>query len=446
MNKPHQTDPIRILILEDSAKDAELIMETMQSYGGRQKIDIASNKEEYLETLKKEKYDIILADYKLPSFDAPEALKIARDVHPGLPFICISGAIGEEAAVDFLKLGATDYILKDRIYRLPNAVQRAVEAAKLAKNNELTNLAIKESQQLFDTITNHIPLMIWMSGSNRERNWFNKSWLSFRARTEMSEQFNNWLEGIHKDDLEKVKGNIEKAYQSKQSYKQEYRLQRSDGQFRWMREEGAPRYNQQNEFVGFIGVCTDVTDNKLMEHKVKHLKSILDVQSNVMNIAMDKAGAAERVARIYESALSLEHMQISCILSMKDMDETGKLHLENFKVSKVGYNAYVQYLVQNNLPVACPVMKVFKTNKHEICNYLKDEEAMTKCKSAVLSLGIKAVAAFPLMSGNKTVAALVFCSTETEWLEKEELKQLDNLANNISRALEFVQSKTPPKK
>ena len=125
---------VYVLCLEDNLKDAELFQEMLHDSGYLVKMDIVSQEEQYISSLKANNYDIILADYTLPGFDAPAALKLANLLRPEVPFICVSGTIGEDTAVELLKQGATDYVLKDRIGRLAFAVQRALEESETQKD------------------------------------------------------------------------------------------------------------------------------------------------------------------------------------------------------------------------------------------------------------------------------------------------------------------------
>jgi PAS domain S-box-containing protein len=118
---------LHVLCLEDSPYDAELVARTLTSAGYQIDLALAADECRFEELLTGGPYDVILADYRLPGFDAHAALKLAVEACPSTPFICVSGTIGEEATVELLKQGADDCVLKDRMGRLPFAVERAVE-------------------------------------------------------------------------------------------------------------------------------------------------------------------------------------------------------------------------------------------------------------------------------------------------------------------------------
>jgi signal transduction histidine kinase len=129
--------PLRILHLEDDALDAELARAAILGAKIPAEIRRVETEEEFRQSLERPEFDLILADFALPSFDGISALEIAHRARPEIPFIFVSGTLGEEIAIDSLKQGATDYVLKQRIKRLPMAISRAVsEMRERARRQE----------------------------------------------------------------------------------------------------------------------------------------------------------------------------------------------------------------------------------------------------------------------------------------------------------------------
>lgn len=120
---------LRILLLEDSALDAELVTEVLSSAGLEATVERVVLEEDFSRALHDGSFDLVLADYILPGFDGLSALALVREHRPELPFVFVSGALGEEVAVEALKRGATDYVIKDRLDRLPATVLRALAEA-----------------------------------------------------------------------------------------------------------------------------------------------------------------------------------------------------------------------------------------------------------------------------------------------------------------------------
>jgi len=119
-----------VLSLEDSIPDFEMINYQLTNAGYHLLITHVEKESDFVASIRNNQYDIILADFNLPGFDAFGALRLCSEICPATPFICVSGSIGEETAIELLKLGAVDYVIKDRPERLPFAVQRALDEAK----------------------------------------------------------------------------------------------------------------------------------------------------------------------------------------------------------------------------------------------------------------------------------------------------------------------------
>ncbi|RYG56254.1 response regulator, partial [bacterium] len=121
---------LRVLLLEDSPLDADIITDWLQSGGLDCGVNRVQSREEFAAALKSGGVDVILSDYSLPSFDGMAALTLAQEMRPAIPFIFVSGFLGEDLAIESLKRGATDYVLKGRLERLVPSVLRAIREAR----------------------------------------------------------------------------------------------------------------------------------------------------------------------------------------------------------------------------------------------------------------------------------------------------------------------------
>ncbi|MGQ9569422.1 MAG: response regulator [Thermodesulfovibrionales bacterium] len=149
---------LRILILEDIPTDAELVENELRKGGIEFTSKIVKAKGYFLKELKDFNPHIILSDYNVPAFDGPHALEIVKEQCPEIPFIFVSGAIGEETAIETLKMGATDYVLKDKLQRLVPSVKRAlreVEERNARKRaEEQLKKRFKELEEFYEMAVN----------------------------------------------------------------------------------------------------------------------------------------------------------------------------------------------------------------------------------------------------------------------------------------------------
>jgi len=136
---------LKILILEDSQADAEIVKRLLTKEKSLYEFSLAINRKTYVWALNHFKPDIILSDHSLPKFDCASALSLARQKSPNIPFIMVTDAVSKEFAADIIKLGADDYIIKDRLKRLPKAIESALKQRNIEKEKNGANQKIVQS-------------------------------------------------------------------------------------------------------------------------------------------------------------------------------------------------------------------------------------------------------------------------------------------------------------
>ena len=166
-------------------------------------------------------------------------------------------------------------------------VSRDITKRKIAEEE------LRESEARFRTVADAAPVMIWMSGTDKLCNFFNKGWLDFTGRTMEQELGNGWAAGVHTDDLEHCLEIYGSSFDARQPFTMEYRLRRNDGEYRWLLDIGTPRFSDDGEFLGYIGSCIDLTERKQAE--LEHQRQ---------NMELARVG---RVAVMGKLAASLAH-------------------------------------------------------------------------------------------------------------------------------------------
>ena len=147
---------LKVLLLEDSPRDIEIVRELLLTSGFEIQMDCTESEKEFVDFLRNNKYDIILSDFNLPGFDGFIALRSVMEICPDTPFILVSGTIGEEKAIEFIKLGAADFVLKDRMIRLPKAIEDAIERKRA---EEKIVVSEKRYRDLFNQANEGLLLM-----------------------------------------------------------------------------------------------------------------------------------------------------------------------------------------------------------------------------------------------------------------------------------------------
>jgi PAS domain S-box-containing protein len=131
------------------------------------------------------------------------------------------------------------------------------------------DVVIRESEGRFRLMAESTPVMVWMSGPDKLCTYFNNHWLDFTGRPLERQLGDGWSEGVHPDDLQRCLHTYGEAFDARQEFRMEYRLQRFDGEYRWILDTGAPRFGPDGTFEGYIGSCIDVTDQKQVEETLR---------------------------------------------------------------------------------------------------------------------------------------------------------------------------------
>src|SRR5579863_2270425 len=234
--------PLRILSLEDDPNDAELIQETLEADGIACEL-VRVDTQPAFEASIGESPDLILADYTLPSFDGLSALKLAIRSCPGVPFIFVSGTLGEEVAVEALKIGATDYVLKTRLSRLVPSVRRALREANERASHKRAQEALAQSESHLAEVQRltHTGSWVWKV-AGRDAVYLSDEWYRIHG-FDPKDGMPGWeqrLERVHPEDREKWKGGIERAILQKLDYDIEYRILLPSGAVRFIHVVGHP--------------------------------------------------------------------------------------------------------------------------------------------------------------------------------------------------------------
>lgn len=262
---------VNILMLEDEPLDAELVWQTLGSGTFSFTGKLVDSRSAYCKELKSFSPDLILSDYNLPAFDGMEALKIAQRECPDIPFIFISGILGEDRAIETLKSGATDYVLKDNLSRLKPAVERALSEAEEHAKLQKTEKALKDSEERYALAAQGANDGLWDWDLNTDVIYFSPRWkemIGFKDN-EIGNFSEEWLNRLHEDDIKRVNEAFRKHKKGHTpQFKCEYRIKHRNGSYRWVLSRGICIRDESGKAYRMSGSQTDITHQKRAEKQI----------------------------------------------------------------------------------------------------------------------------------------------------------------------------------
>jgi PAS domain S-box-containing protein len=269
--------PLRILFVEDAPSDTELALLELRRAGYTPEWERVETEKGFLEKLQGD-FDIILSDFSMPQFDGMRALRLLKERGAQIPFILVSGTMGEETAVAAIKEGASDYLLKDRLARLGAAVTQALEQSRLRKERERAVEALRESEERFRQLAENIQEVFWITDPTKNLVIYISPAYEIiwgRPRAEVHTSALSWLDAIHPEDREAVR-QAALTKQADGTYDEEYRIVRPDGSIRWIRDRAFPVRENGREIYRIVGVARDVTERKLDEERLREQADIIN--------------------------------------------------------------------------------------------------------------------------------------------------------------------------
>jgi PAS domain S-box-containing protein len=311
---------INILHLEDSANDAEIIADALNEEGLSCRIKRVESRKSFIDAIEDKEWgewDVILADYSLPTFDGIAALGIAREKCRDVPFIIISGALGEEVAVEALKSGATDYILKDRLARLPLAVGRALQervASQERKQSEaLLNLRTKalESAANGIAITDREGTIIWANAACAALTGYTPSEI-------LGQNPRLFKSGQHD---EAFYGSLWTTIRQGRVWHDEIINRRKDGTLYTEEMTITPVRDAQGDITSFVAVKQDVTARKELEGQSAQAKRLEAVGRLAGGVAHDFNNMLTVI--LGHCDMLLENAEVSTAKSAREIKKAG---------------------------------------------------------------------------------------------------------------------------
>jgi signal transduction histidine kinase/DNA-binding response OmpR family regulator len=319
--------PLRVLLLEDSAGDAKLLVWELEQNGYHPTVERVYTRDAFSAALADQTWDIIIADYSIPQFDGLEALKMVRESNLDIPFIIASGVIGEDKAVSAIKQGAYDYVMKDRMARLGPAVQRALQEAEARRARRQAEEQVRQQNEFLQSVLESIahPLCV-IDANNHAVLMANSAAAAFGSVPEATTCYalthNRETpcsgEG-HPCPLEEVK-RLEKPVAVEHIHYD------ADNNARHVETYGYPVYDDEGNVVQMIEYALDVTERKQAERALQESQRELATIFDSGPVAMILVDQDRKVRKANRAAIALSDRPAEEMLGLRGGEALRCLH------------------------------------------------------------------------------------------------------------------------
>jgi len=264
---------LHVLIIEDAVDDAELIVREIRRGGYEVDWERVETKPGMQAALSRQTWDIILSDYSMPQFSALAALATLKESGLDIPFIVISGTIGEETAVAALKGGVHDFLVKDKLARLVPAIERELRDAEARRSR-------REAETKYQLLVERLPMIVYLSPLD---NMQYTTYVSPQIETILGFTPDEWLADpkfwqtrLHPNDREEVITSVEQSGQTAESSEMEYRMLARDGHLVWFHDQTVLVRDDRDKPLHWQGIKVDITKRKQAEEEILKLNAELE--------------------------------------------------------------------------------------------------------------------------------------------------------------------------
>lgn len=349
-------DELRILILEDVPSDAELIEDELRENGLEFISERVATKATFIKALTEFSPDIILADYSLPGFDGQSALKIVQSKALDVPFIFVSGALGEELAIELLKQGATDYVVKNRLSRLPLSVKRALHEIEERSERRKAEDALKESEIRYRTIFDNTGTAMIIIDNDGTIVLANKEFEKLTGFNKADiENKINWTDFIFADDHEKI-DKFKKKFKKDSVGNIDVRFVARDEYIRDVIITSAQISTSGRNVISFL----DITERKQVETELKKREYELELKSS----SLEEANTALKVLLQHRDE-DRKAMEDKVISNVKKLILPYLEKLKNLKLNENQFT-HVQIIEDHLKDIISPFLRNLTTEHFDL--------------------------------------------------------------------------------
>ncbi len=414
---------LRVLVVEDSGDDAALLVREIQRAGYTVEFERVETREAMLGALARVSWDIIVADYSLPHFSAMGALETLKASGLDIPFLIVSGTIGEESAITALKAGAHDFLSKDKLARLAPAIERELREAQIRRSH-------REAQSRYKLMVEQLPIIVYV---NPVEDMERTTYVSPQIQNILGYSPEEWLadpgfwqDRLHPDDRDLVMHNLQQSVITHEPFEMEYRMLARDGHVVWFRDQTILLRDERDQPLYWQGIKIDITKRKQAEAEILRLNAGLEQRVQERTTALQHALRAKD-----EFLASMSHelrTPLNAILGLSESLAEGLAGSLNEKQQR-----YVTTIIESGyhlLSLINDVLDLAKIEAGQIVLNIDEVDVERVCQATLRMISGMA------HKKNQQVLLDIDPAARSIWADERRLKQV--LVNLLSNAVKFT--------
>lgn len=432
---------VRVLVIEDAAEDAELEVRELKRAGMAAVHCVVDSAESFTAGLREFAPDIIFSDFSMPKFDGMAALALARQLSPETPFIFVSGTLGEEYAVRALKNGATDYVLKTNLLRLPPAVERALAEAAERRHRRRMEVELEIAHERMAGVVTSIPDMLWSVDLRSERLTYVSPAAKRIFGLDADEFLANrrlWLNVVYADDRPLMTAAWDRL-RGGEPFEVSCRVTHADGTLRWINNRGKLIRGGDGAPQRAEGLIRDITEQIEQRARIERLSHIRDFSSRINAMLVRTRDREELFREVCRIAVEVGGLS-GAIVGTLDSGTQDVVWTAQYRAARSA-DAWEPLLPASSRrgdeSGSGLVGKALRSLAPAIANDLAVDGSIRR-REMFLARGTKALAAFPLVVEGAPVGVLTLHAGDTGFFDHDEVNLLTELAANVSFALELL--------
>ncbi|MDQ3038585.1 MAG: EAL domain-containing protein, partial [Pseudomonadota bacterium] len=434
-----QLSPLKVLLVEDSPADAQLILRALRDLPRPFEHERVASADALRDALARFQPDVILSDFSMPGFSGQEALEIAISLAPELPLVFVSGATGEELAIDAMQRGALDYVLKDNLRRLPSAIQGALHTARNRVQREDLARALRANEARFRSIVETSKDWIWEMDPQGRQTYANAAVESVLGYSPKELLGKDSLVHLLPEDRAEVERLMPGLMARKLPWHNwPLRWRHRDGSVRTLVSNATPMLDDAGELTGYRGIDHDITERLEQDAQIRKLARLHGVLADTSSAVL-RAGSREQVlSEACRVAVERGGFLAACIGSLaKDRsvrmigshgDEQVIQMLRDIGQRTRGIDDPAQMSAgARALQTSMQVVTADLASAHDVPEWVR---------AGMADVGVAAQVLLPI--GNPAWGVLGLYVAQPQTFDEEELALVERLANEIDFAVDLI--------